>query len=97
MFEIALNKNYANLAKMALNYCHILDKRILPGSNPIIQFTEDCNIGKLTNPNEKVARHGFMRNEIAHRIEQFRITLDRLYQGDYIEAKQRSVLFVNGL
>jgi hypothetical protein len=28
MFEIALNKNYANLAKIALRWVHILDKRL---------------------------------------------------------------------
>ena len=30
MFEIAMNRNYANLAKIALNWCLILDKRVRP-------------------------------------------------------------------
>jgi replicative superfamily II helicase len=35
MFEIAMNKNYASLAKIALRYCQILDKRLRPDSHPL--------------------------------------------------------------
>jgi hypothetical protein len=35
MFEIALNKNFANLAKTALRYVHILDKRLRPDEHPM--------------------------------------------------------------
>ena len=33
----------------------MLDKRLVPDAHPLWQFTEDCWIGKLTNPNEKAA------------------------------------------
>mmetsp|Transcript_32792 Transcript_32792/g.32017 ORF Transcript_32792/g.32017 Transcript_32792/m.32017 type:complete len:192 (+) Transcript_32792:119-694(+) len=49
MFEIALNKNYAQLALMALRFVHIIDKRLRPDDHPMRQFTMDCHIGKLTN------------------------------------------------
>jgi hypothetical protein len=35
MFEIAMNKNFAALAKTALRYCQILDKRLRPDSHPL--------------------------------------------------------------
>lgn len=35
MFEIAMNKNYAMLAKTALRYCQILDKRLRPDDHPL--------------------------------------------------------------
>jgi hypothetical protein len=35
MFEIALNKNFANLAKIALNWCKIIDKRLKPDDHPM--------------------------------------------------------------
>lgn len=33
LFEIALQRNYANVLKTTLDWCQILDKRILPGSH----------------------------------------------------------------
>lgn len=35
MFEIALQRNYANLAKIALNWCKIIDKRLRPNDHPM--------------------------------------------------------------
>lgn len=49
MFDIALQKNYAYLAKNCLAWCQILDKRLEPGSHIMKQFTMDCYFGKLTN------------------------------------------------
>ncbi len=51
MFEIAMNKNYAELAKMTLEWCKLLDKRMQPSDNPLRQFSKDSSIDKLTNPN----------------------------------------------
>ncbi len=49
MFDIAMNKNYANLAKIALKWCQILDKRLKPTDHPLKQMTEKSSVGKLTN------------------------------------------------
>jgi hypothetical protein len=56
MFEIALQRNYANLAKIALNWCKIVDKRLKPRDHPMKQFCMDSHFGKLTGgqSNEKV-------------------------------------------
>lgn len=35
MFEIALQKNFANLAKIALNWCKIIDRRLKPTDHPM--------------------------------------------------------------
>ena len=35
MFEIAMNRNYAGLAKIALKWCQILDKRLRPDDHPL--------------------------------------------------------------
>jgi hypothetical protein len=76
MFEIAMNKNFANLAKVALRWCHILDKRLKPDSHPLYQFTADCHIGKLTNPNLKVTRYGYIKEEIVHRVATAGLSLE---------------------
>ena len=49
MFEIAMNKNFAMLAKSALRWCQILDKRLRPDDHPLKQMTIDSFVGKLTN------------------------------------------------
>ena len=49
MFEIALQRNYAGLLKTTLDWCKILDKRMMPGSHIMRQFTLNCSVGKLTN------------------------------------------------
>jgi len=78
MFEIAMYKNYANLAKIALRWCHILDKRVRPLEHPLMQFTSSCHIGKLTNPNGKVSKFGYLKNDIAYRVATADIPLDQL-------------------
>ena len=35
MFEIAMNKNFAQLAKIALRWCQLLDKRLKPDDHPL--------------------------------------------------------------
>lgn len=49
MFEIAMNKNYATLAKVALRWCQVLDKRLRPDDHPLKQMTMYSSVGKLTN------------------------------------------------
>lgn len=56
MFEISLNRSYANLAKMALRWVHILDKRLKPDDHILKQFTIDSHVDKLTNANQKVSK-----------------------------------------
>lgn len=51
MFEIAMNKNYSNLSKIALRWCQILDKRLRPDDHPLQQMCIDSFVGKLTNQN----------------------------------------------
>ena len=48
-FEICMQRNYANLAKIALNWCKIIDKRLKPNDHPMQQFCMDSWYGKLTN------------------------------------------------
>ena len=78
MFEIAMNKNYANLAKMALRWCHILDKRLKPDAHPLQQFSYDSHVGKLTNPNNKVTKYGYIRDEIVYRVNRSNVSLETL-------------------
>jgi len=54
MFEIALHNNYTHLAQIALEYCKMLDKRLMPNSHVLAQFTEDSSVGKLSNGSDKV-------------------------------------------
>lgn len=76
MFEIALNKNYADLTKMALRWCLILDKRMRPDDHPMRQFTADSHIGKLTNPNQKVSKYGYMKDEVAMDVQYSNLSID---------------------
>jgi len=88
MFEIALQKNYANLAKIALNWCKIIDKRLKPTDHPMRQFCQDSWYGKLTNASEKVTRYGYLKEEIVYRLQQFSVNLDMINDRDLDQAKR---------
>lgn len=88
MFEIALQKNYANLAKIALNWCKIIDKRLRPNDHAMKQFCLDSSYGKLTNASEKVTKYGYLKDEIVYRLKQFDITLDMINDKDLSDAKR---------
>ena len=83
MFEIAMNKNYALLSKVALRWCQIIDKRLKPDDHPLKQFTVDCHVGKLTNPNQHVTRYGYIKDEIVYRVHTADLTMDKLYRGEF--------------
>ena len=63
-----MQKNYANLAKIALNWCKIIDKRLKPNDHPMQQFCMDSWYGKLTNAQDKVTRFGYLKDEIVYRL-----------------------------
>lgn len=88
MFEIALQRNYANLAKIALNWCKIIDKRLRPNDHPMKQFCLDSWYGKLTNASEKVTKFGYLKDEVVYRLRQFDISLDMIHDKDLQEAKR---------
>lgn len=46
LFEICLNKNYANLTQTALDWCKRIDKQMPIDANPIRQFTEQCYVNR---------------------------------------------------
>lgn len=88
MFEIAMMRNHANLAKIALNWCKIVDKRLRPIAHPMQQFTLDSWYGKLTNASEKVTKFGYLKDEIVYRLQQYSITLDQIHERDLQEARR---------
>ena len=89
MFEIALQKNFANLAKIALNWCKIIDKRLKPNDHPMKQFCMESWYGKLTNQSqEKVTKYGYLKDEIVFRLKQYNITLDNINDKELQEAKR---------
>ena len=49
MFEISLQRNYADLAKVTLRWCQVLDKRLVPDAHVMKQFSADSSVGKLSN------------------------------------------------
>jgi hypothetical protein len=51
IFEIAMQKGCGELAVSTLSWCHMLEKRIMPMSHTMRQFSKDCSVGKLTNAN----------------------------------------------
>jgi hypothetical protein len=69
MFEICMHRNYANLAKIALNWCKIVDRRLKPGDHAMKQFCMDSWFGKLTNASDKVTKFGYLKDEIAYRLQ----------------------------
>ena len=69
LFEIALQRNYSSLMKTTLDWCNILDKRVLPGTHIMRQFTMNCHVNKLTNANAKVTRFGYIKDDIVYRLE----------------------------
>mmetsp|Transcript_12631 Transcript_12631/g.19647 ORF Transcript_12631/g.19647 Transcript_12631/m.19647 type:complete len:214 (+) Transcript_12631:747-1388(+) len=79
MFEIALQKNMANLAKIALNWCKIIDKRLRPNDHPLKQFCADSWVGKLTNASEKVTKFGYLKDEIVYQVQRFNVDLDMIF------------------
>jgi hypothetical protein len=88
MFEIAMNKNYANLAKIALRWCHIIEKRLCPNDHLMKQFCIDSHVGKLTNPNQQVTKYGYMSEDIAYRLRTADVSLERLYNKEFEEVNR---------
>lgn len=88
MFEIALKKNHANLAKIALNWCKIIDKRLKPSDHPMKQFCLDSWYGKLTSASEKVTKFGYLKDEIAFQLKRYDVSLDMISDKDLQEAKR---------
>jgi activating signal cointegrator complex subunit 3 len=86
MFEIALQRNYSQLAKSCLAWCQLIDKRLLPGAHVMRQFTMNCHVGKLTNPNQQVTKYGYLKDETVYRLDQYCRTLDDLYENKLEEA-----------
>lgn len=52
------------------------------------QFSMNCHVGKLSNANNKVTRYGYIKDDIVYRLEQFRISMDDLYQRKLDEASR---------
>ena len=67
-FEICMQKNYAQLAKMALNWCKIIDRRLTPDCHAMKQFCMDSWYGKLTGGSDKVIKFGYLKDETAYRL-----------------------------
>ena len=89
MFEISMQKNFANLAKVALNWCKIVDKRLKPNDHPMKQFCMDCSLGKLTGgSNEKVPRFGYLKDETVYQLKRWDKTLDHIYDRELDEIKR---------
>lgn len=88
LFEIALQRNYSNLMKTTLDWCNILDKRVLPNSHILRQFSLNSHVGKLTNANAKVTRFGYIKDDIVYRLEQFRVSMEDLYEKKLDEAQR---------
>jgi len=87
MFEISLQKNFANLAKSTLAWCQIIDKRILPGAHPMRQFTLDSSMGKLTNQNKAITKYGYIPLDTVYRLEvPHKISMDDIYEHKLEEA-----------
>jgi len=76
MFEIAMNRNYALLAKIALRWCQILDKRLRPDDHPLKQMTMQSFVGKLTNQNQNVTKFGYLDDEIPFRVKSARLDME---------------------
>lgn len=72
--------------KTTLAWCQILDKRVLPNTHILRQFTLNCSVGKLTNQNAKVTRFGYLKDDIVYRLEQFRVSMDDLYERKLDDA-----------
>jgi hypothetical protein len=58
-----------------------------PDDHPLRQFTEFCNVGKLTNMNDKVSQHGFLPAWLVRNLEQADIYLAELYEENAMEMK----------
>ena len=87
-FEICMQRNYANLAKIALNWCKIVDRRLQPRDHPMKQFCADSWYGKLTSGNDKCVKHGYLKDDTAYRLKQFDISLDDISERNLQEAKR---------
>ena len=92
MFEIALNRNYCQLALIILDWCKFMDKRLDPNAHPLRQFTSMCNVGKLTNASQKAPLQGYMNPHICSKLEMLRITdLETLYSEDEEHLLRKSL------
>ena len=46
-----------------------------------------CHVGKLTNMNQNVTRYGYMRDEIAYKLQTSHLSMDKLYAGEFEEVR----------
>ena len=50
------------------------------------QFTADCSVGKLKNPNNSVTKYGYIKEDTIYRLDQFNLSLNDLYENKLDEA-----------
>lgn len=82
LFELALAKNFAETAKICLNWCKLVDKRMLPFHSVLRQFSKESNVGKLTNVNKNITEHGYLGEEILYQIEKYGVELSDIVERD---------------
>jgi hypothetical protein len=63
----------------------MLEKRIMPMSHTMRQFSKDCSVGKLTNANKSITNYGYLSEEVIYHLERHNISLENMYDKDYPE------------
>lgn len=71
MLEMAVKKNQANMARVLLKMCKLIENRMAEGRSPLAQFSREIfqgyNSRKRTN-----AKDGFISNQWLWDIDQYR-------------------------
>lgn len=48
----------------------------------------NCSVGKLTNQSEKLTRFGYLKDDVVYRLEQFRVSMDAIYERKLDESSR---------
>jgi len=56
---------------------------MLPNQHILRQFTRECSVGKLTNPNSKVINYGYINEMSVIYLEEHRVDCDDIFNRNY--------------
>lgn len=90
LFDIVLKRNWAFMSEKLLVLSRNLDRRLLPWSSPLFQFTQSCNMGGYTSStSSSYFLGGFLNDEILEKVQSLGLSIEKIQE---IELKELTFL-----
>jgi activating signal cointegrator complex subunit 3 len=86
LFEMVLKRNWAYMSEKLLTLSRNIDRRLLPWSNPLYQFTASCNVGGYTSSSSSnLFMGGFLAEEIVEKVQSLGLSIEKIQEIEFKE------------